>query len=188
MTEQDDVLLLQDDLDTDLSLNDNSGYDIHQLFDDDQICTNSGKKDDSRKTRVSVNKADSGSVNNSGRIIKGTAITSKKSYKRKGAKSNTSNKPAKVAKLQYTPEQISQLKSQMGISSMAQSINTLTGLMQTLVNANTDSLTQSDNNNNNVQQGSKTVQPSVTVTRQILSLDSNLDNSDVVDNFNLRLF
>ena len=50
MIEQDDVLLLQDDLDTDLSLNDNSGYDIHQLFDDDQICTNSGKKDDSRKT------------------------------------------------------------------------------------------------------------------------------------------
>jgi hypothetical protein len=44
-------------------------------------------------------------------------------------------KPAKVVKLQYTPEQISQLKSQMGISSMAQSINTLTGLMQTLVNA-----------------------------------------------------
>jgi hypothetical protein len=43
----------------------------------------------------------------------------------------------------------------MGISSMAQSINTLTGLMQTLVNANKDSLTQSDNNNNNVQQGSK---------------------------------
>jgi hypothetical protein len=38
MTEQDDLLLLQDDLDTDLSLNDNSGYDIHQLFDDDQIC------------------------------------------------------------------------------------------------------------------------------------------------------
>jgi hypothetical protein len=33
MTEQDDVLLLQDDLVTDLSLNDNSGYDIHQLFD-----------------------------------------------------------------------------------------------------------------------------------------------------------
>ena len=92
MTEQDDVLLLQDDLDTDLSLNDNSGYDIHQLFDDDQICTNSGKKDDSRKTRASVNKPDSGSVNNSGRIIKGTAITSKKTYKRKGAKSNTSNK------------------------------------------------------------------------------------------------
>ena len=75
----------------------------------------------------------------------------------------------------------------MGISSMAQSINTLTGLMQTLVNANKDSLTQSDNNNN-VQQGSKTVQPSVTVTRQILSLDSNLDNSDVVDNFNLDYF
>jgi hypothetical protein len=70
------------------------------------------------KTRASVNKADSGSVINSGRIIKGTAITSKKTYKRKGAKSNTSNKPAKVAKLQYTPEQISQLKSQMGISSM----------------------------------------------------------------------
>ena len=93
-----------------------------------------------------------------------------------------------MAKLQYTPEQISQLKSQMGISSMAQSINTLTGLMQTLVNANKDSLTQSDNNNNNVQQGSKTVQPSVTVTRQILALDSNLNNSDVVDNFNLRLF
>jgi hypothetical protein len=43
--------LLQD-LDTDLSLDDNSGYDIHQLFDDDQICTNSGKKDDSRKTRA----------------------------------------------------------------------------------------------------------------------------------------
>lgn len=188
MTEQDDVLLLQDDLDTDLSLNDNSGYDIHQLFDDDQICTNSGKKDDSRKTRASVNKPDSGSVNNSGRIIKGTAITSKKPNKRKGAKSNISNKPAKMAKLQYTPEQISQLKSQMGISSMAQSINTLTGLMQTLVNANKDSLTQSDNNNNNVQQGSKTVQPSVTVTRQILSLDSNLDNSDVVDNFNLDYF
>lgn len=182
MTEQDDVLLLQDDLDTDLSLNDNSGYDIHQLFDDDQICTNSGKKDDSRKTRASVNKPDSGSVNNSGRIIKGTAITSKKPNKRKGAKSNISNKPAKVAKLQYTPEQISQLKSQMGISSMAQSINTLTGLMQTLVNANKDSLTQSDNNNNNVQQGSKTVQPSVTVTRQILSLDSNLNK------FQLRLF
>ena len=39
----------------------------------------------------------------------------KKPYKRKGAKSNTSNKPAKVAKLQYTSEQISQLKSQMGI-------------------------------------------------------------------------
>ena len=78
MTEQDDVLLLQDDLDTDLSLNDNSGYDIHQLFDDDQICTNSGKKDDGRKTRASVNKPDSGSVNNSGRIIKSTAITSKK--------------------------------------------------------------------------------------------------------------
>ena len=113
MTEQDDVLLLQDDLDTDLSLNDNSGYDIHQLFDDDQICTDSGKKDDSRKTRASVNKADSGSVNNSGRIIKGTAITSKKPYKRKGAKSNTSNKPAKVANLQYTPEKISQLKSQI---------------------------------------------------------------------------
>jgi hypothetical protein len=36
--------------------------------------------------------------------------------------------------------------------------------MQTLVNANKDSLTQSDNNNNNVQQGSKTVQPSGTVT------------------------
>jgi prefoldin subunit 5 len=52
---------------------------------------------------------------------------------------NISNKPAKMAKLQYTPEQISQLKSQMGISSMAQSINTLTGLMQTLVNANKDS-------------------------------------------------
>jgi hypothetical protein len=34
----------------------------------------------------------------------------------------------------------------------------------------------------------KTVQPSVTVTRQILSLDSNLDNSDVVDNFNLDYF
>jgi hypothetical protein len=50
-----------------------------------------------------------------GRIIKGTAITSKKPYKRKGAKSSTSNKPAKVAKLQYTSEQISQLKSQMGI-------------------------------------------------------------------------
>jgi hypothetical protein len=33
----------------------NSGYDIHQLFDDDQICTDSGKKDDSRKTRASVN-------------------------------------------------------------------------------------------------------------------------------------
>lgn len=196
MTEQDDVLLLQDDLDTDLSLNDNSGYDIHQLFDDDQICTDSGKKDDSRKTRASVNKPDSGSVNNSGRIIKGTAISSKKPYKRKGAKSNTSNKPAKVAKLDYTPEQISQLKSQMGISSMAQSINTLTGLMQTLVNANKDSLTQSDNNNNVqqpvVSQGSKTVQRSVTVTRQaprqILSLDSNLDNSDVVDNFNLDYF
>ena len=78
MTEQDDVLLLQDDLDTDLSLNDNSGYDIHQLFDDDQICTDSGKKDDSRKTRASVNKPDSESVNNSGRIIKGTAISSKK--------------------------------------------------------------------------------------------------------------
>jgi hypothetical protein len=62
-----------------------------------------------------------------------------------------SNKPAKVAKFHYTPEQISQLKSQMGISYMAQSINTLTGLMQTLVNANKDSLTQSDNNNNNVQ-------------------------------------
>ena len=84
----------------------------------------------------------------------------------------------------------------MGISSMAQSINTLTGLMQTLVNANKDSLTQSDNNNNAQQpvvlQGSKTVQLSVTVTRQeprqIVSLDSNLDNSDVVDNFNLRLF
>jgi hypothetical protein len=46
---------------------------------------------------------------------------------------------------------------------------------------NKDSLTQSDNNNNNnVQQGSKTVQPSVTVTRQILSLDSNLDNSEIV--------
>ena len=64
---------------------------------------------------ASVNKPDSESVNNSGRIIKGTAITSKKPYKRKGAKSNTSNKPAKVAKLQYTSEQISQLKSQMGI-------------------------------------------------------------------------
>jgi hypothetical protein len=84
----------------------------------------------------------------------------------------------------------------MGISSMAQSINTLTGLMQTLVNANTDSLAQSDNNNNAqqpvVSQGSKTVQPSVTVTRQaprqILSLDSNLDNSEVVDNFNLDYF
>jgi hypothetical protein len=35
-------------------LNDNSGYDIHQLFDDDQICTNSGKKDDSRKTKLVV--------------------------------------------------------------------------------------------------------------------------------------
>jgi hypothetical protein len=57
----------------------------------------------------------------------------------------------------------------MGISSMAQSINTLTGLMQTLVNASKDSLTQSDNNNNNVQQGSKTVQPSVTVTKQIFT-------------------
>jgi hypothetical protein len=45
-----------------------------------------------------------------------------------------------VAKFHYTPEQISQLKSQMGISSMAQSINTLTGLMQTLVNANKDSI------------------------------------------------
>jgi hypothetical protein len=77
MAEQDDVLLLQDDLDTDLSLKDNSGYDIHQLF-DDQICTDSGKKDDSRKTRASVNKPDSGSVNNSGRIFKGTAISSKK--------------------------------------------------------------------------------------------------------------
>ena len=61
----------------------------------------------------------------------------KKTYKRKDAKSN---KPAKVAKFHYTPEQISQLKSQMGISSMAQSINTLTGLMQTLVNANKGSL------------------------------------------------
>jgi hypothetical protein len=95
----------------------------------------------------------------------------KKNYKRKDAKSNTSNKPAKVANLHYTPEQISQLKSQMGISSMAQSINTLTGLMQTLVNSNKDSLTQSDNNNNVQQpvmsQGSKTVQPSVTVTRQV---------------------
>jgi hypothetical protein len=49
----------------------------------------------------------------------------KKTYKRKDAKSNTSNKPAKVAKLHYTPEQISQLNSQMGISSMAKSINTL---------------------------------------------------------------
>jgi hypothetical protein len=78
MAEQDDVLLLQDDLDTFSSLNDNSGYDIHQLFDDDQFCTDSGKKDDSRKTRASVNKPDSESVNNSGRIIKGTAITSKK--------------------------------------------------------------------------------------------------------------
>jgi hypothetical protein len=39
-------------------------------------------------------------VNNSGRIIKDTAITSKKPNKRKGAKSNISNKPAKVAKLQ----------------------------------------------------------------------------------------
>jgi hypothetical protein len=119
----------------------------------------------------------------------------KKNYKRKDAKSNTSNKPAKVANLHYTPEQISQLKSQMGISSMAQSINTLTGLMQTLVNSNKDSLTQSDNNNNVQQpvmsQGSKTVQPSVTVTRQVprhmFSLDSNLDNSDVVDNFNLKI-
>jgi hypothetical protein len=54
---------------------------------------------------------------------------------------------------------------------------------------------KSDNNNNVqqpvVSQGSKTVQPSVTVTRQaprhIFSLDSNLDNSDVVDNFNLIL-
>ena len=116
----------------------------------------------------------------------------KKTYKRKSAKSNTSNKPAKVAKLDYTPEQISQLKSQMGISFMAQSIDTLTGLMQTLVNDYKDSLTQSDNNNNVqqpvVSQGSKTLQPSVTVTRQILSLDSNLDNSDVVDNFNLYYF
>jgi hypothetical protein len=50
-----------------------------------------------------------------------------------------------VAKLQYTPEQISQLKSQMGISSMAQSINTLTGLMQTLVNANKDSYSSTFN-------------------------------------------
>jgi hypothetical protein len=56
-----------------------------------KICTNSGKKDDGRKTRASVNKPDSGSVNNSGRIIKGTAITSKKPNKRKGAKSNISN-------------------------------------------------------------------------------------------------
>jgi hypothetical protein len=38
------------------------------------------------------------------------------------------------------------------------------------------------------QQGLKTVQPSVTVTRQILPLDSQLDNSDVVDNFNLDYF
>ena len=91
-------------------MNDNSGYDIHQLF-DDQICTDSGKTDDSRKTRASVNKPDSGSVNNSGRIIKGTAISSKEPYKRKGTMSNTSNKPAKVAKLDYTPEKISQLKS-----------------------------------------------------------------------------
>ena len=78
MAEQVDVLLLQDDIDTDLSLKDNSGYDIHQLFDDDQIYTDSGKKDASRKTRAGVNKPDSGSVNNSGCIIKGTAITSKK--------------------------------------------------------------------------------------------------------------
>lgn len=52
-------------------------------------------------------------------------------------------------------------------------------------------MTQSDNNNNVqqpvVSQGSKTLQPSVTVTRQILSLDSNLDNSDVVDNFNILM-
>jgi hypothetical protein len=48
---------------------------------------------------------------------------------------------------------------------MAQSINTLTGLMQTLVNANKDCLTQSDNNNNNVQQGSKLFNP------QLLLLD-----------------
>jgi hypothetical protein len=47
-------LWFQDDLDTDLSLNDNSGYDIHKLFDDDQICTNSGKKDDGRKTRAPI--------------------------------------------------------------------------------------------------------------------------------------
>ena len=76
MAEQ-DVLLLQDDLDTNLNLNDNSGYDIYQLF-DDQIYTDSGKKDASRKIRASVNKPDYGLVNNSGRIIKGTAITSKK--------------------------------------------------------------------------------------------------------------
>jgi hypothetical protein len=69
-----------------LCLNDNSGYDVHQLFDDDQICTDSGNKDDSRKTRASVNKPDSESVNNSGRIIKGTVISSNKHYKRKGAK------------------------------------------------------------------------------------------------------
>jgi uncharacterized protein YfaS (alpha-2-macroglobulin family) len=66
---------------------------------------------------------------------------------------------------------------------MAQSINTLTGLMQTLVNANKDSLTQSDNNNNNVQ-----VTVNRQAPRQILSLNSNLDNSDVVDNFNLDYF
>ena len=135
-------MLLQDDLDTDLSLNDNSGYNMMIKF----VPIVVKKMIVEKHVTVLINlilgqlltvgvslKVRPSLVNN---LIKGKVL------------SNTSNKPAKVAKLDYTSEQISQLKSQMGISSMAHSINTLTGLMQTLVNANKDSLTQSDNNNN----------------------------------------
>ena len=73
-----------------------------------------------------------------GRIIKGTAVTkaSNKSVKRKSKDTKVGNKPAKVARTDsYSASQIDELKKKMGISTLHESIQGLTSLVQSLASA-----------------------------------------------------
>ena len=96
--------------------------------------------------------------------------------------------PAKSVRTHtYSADEISALKDQMGITSMAESLSTLTGLMQTFA--------KESSNNSNKKTRCETVSQPVTQSRenvpsqrQLISLEPHLDSSNVNDEFNMDEF
>lgn len=115
-----------------------------------------------RKTRATSNKP--------GRIIKGTATVKEpvKTVKRKANKTNSSQ-PTKLVKKSHTfsEKEVTDLRKKMGIDTLADSVSQLV-----------KSLSQ-PKPVENVPQESR---------RPILSLDPDLNNDSVVDNFDLNYF
>ena len=116
MADNEDVLLLHDEMDTDMCDEDDCEYNIHRILNDDNL----NKKDENRKTRASSQVSRSCSsvpiftaekIDKPSRIIKGTATKANvKAVKRKST-SKTSDKPQKVPKSQtYSEADINELK------------------------------------------------------------------------------